>query len=714
MSLRLLQYLICLGLSMSLVGTGASSASRAMAWHPVTSHRAASHPKESTWLEANPQDTQTTQDEESKSDAKPIVELQDDILPESETDITKSSLRSTELLPASTRAWFSVPNTTDFEEHFNRTQLARLADDPEVSPFVEELTKQIRATLDEKNLRAGIKIESIRQIQTGEICFAGVLQDLVEGQAARGSHGLVILVDVTGNEDKAAEMLDEINSEVVKNRHGKIETLQIGGVDVQKVAIQNPKRIRQVRNRFQATCQGWLLIADNEEIFRDILRRLAAPDKINQSMTLSANPTFSRIMQETELFGNQPQFSWYIDPSGYARLIQQVNDEDQEIRRHSNDWAKVLENIGFDVLRGIGGNIGIAMSAKDQELEMLSRTFALAPQDNLTEQQKRFFELIDFAKQKEGATEPHAMIPDSAGGFFGGSWDLSRLLNGVGYIYDSVMEEGAFKRMLDEFKTEPEFQIDVVKLIGMTDGQMFVFSTTEHPVTEASERMAIGIPLKADADVDYVLNSLKKAAKGSSWVTLAGKRGIEVDPTQQLDPDDQYTPPPGFGLDDPEEEEEAERFHLFQKRYMFVHNGILIVANERQFMRQLVSATRFKRLKDAEDYIRVKDTLGQLTDNDKVSFRRFVRLDRMLEANYEVLRSGKMAQSPTMVGRLLNRLHESNLDGATPGARTQKIDGTTLPEDFQKSIAPYLGVSGWVTEVEEDGWRITGCVLKKP
>lgn len=45
--------------------------------------------------------------------------------------------------------------------------------------------------------------------------------------------------------------------------------------------------------------------------------------------------------------------------------------------------------------------------------------------------------------------------------------------------------------------------------------------------------------------------------------------------------------------------------------------------------------------------------------------------------------------------------------------RKQELDGSQLPENFAKSIAPYLGAIGTVVEAEENGWRISGCILKK-
>ncbi len=45
--------------------------------------------------------------------------------------------------------------------------------------------------------------------------------------------------------------------------------------------------------------------------------------------------------------------------------------------------------------------------------------------------------------------------------------------------------------------------------------------------------------------------------------------------------------------------------------------------------------------------------------------------------------------------------------------RKQKLDGSKLPENYEVSIAPYFGPMGWVMETHEDGWRITGCIIKK-
>ena len=81
-----------------------------------------------------------------------------------------------------------------------------------------------------------------------------------------------------------------------------------------------------------------------------------------------------------------------------------------------------------------------------------------------------------------------------------------------------------------------------------------------------------------------------------------------------------------------------------------------------------------------------------------------------------------MGKSQTIVGKIVNQIfkkqaaEEAAKAGKKPNGavvRKQKLNGAKLPKDFKKSIAPFFGPMGWVMETEPDGWRISGCVLKK-
>ena len=633
-------------------------------------------------------------------------------------DDASTSLSSKILLPASTRAWVSIPDYSVLESHFKETQIGTLVESETVKPFFDELKEQWKKMLDERNVRIGLSADEIFEIRVGEIAIAGVFQDLEGGQPARGSHGLVLLVEVTNNEAKVIEMLDRVNQRLVEEKDAVVETVDIFGISVRKVAVQNLKRIRHSRFTFQGMANGWLLVADNEEIFRDILRRLVAPKAIDQQTTFAAQSAFQKTMSETELFGASAQFSWFVDPFGYLQLAQKIQEEDQEIRQRQEDWASILKDAGLDAIEGVGGNMALKVDVDGNECESISRIFVSAPRDNLTEKQRRIFDLLDFTDRKPGAIEPNDLVSNESSGFFGGSWNFLKLLNSVGFIYDAISkQEGDFERMLEDFKTEPDFQVDIRRMVGMVDDQIFLFSEIGRPISLDSEQMAIGFPLKEKANVDLLMRSIKRAAKGSTEINLAGFAVIEIDSTYESEmdfEDDLSIKGLGFEddfLEDPQDTE--KKFSMFEKRYIASHQGVLLLTNNKDYLRKLLTNVSSEKLRDAADFQRIKQTLAGFTNPEKVSFLRFSRLDRSIETNYQMFRSGQMVNSQTLIAKILNQLFESEQEQDSPVQREQKVDGSKLPENFDIHIAPFLGPAGWVTEAEDDGWRITGCTLAK-
>ncbi|MFN9343460.1 MAG: hypothetical protein ACK6DB_12855 [Planctomycetota bacterium] len=167
-------------------------------------------------------------------------------------------------------------------------------------------------------------------------------------------------------------------------------------------------------------------------------------------------------------------------------------------------------------------------------------------------------------------------------------------------------------------------------------------------------------------------------------------------------------------FDDPaerqEKKEEEAALYLFEKKFILVERGYIIVANDWDYIKELLDGNQGN-LGDEEDYQLVAESLNKMIVPERLSAREFGRVDRMLETNYEMLRQGKMAQSQTALARILNRVFKTK--DVPENQRKQKIDGSTLPADYSTAVAPYLGPSGWVCETTDDGWLFSGCVLKK-
>lgn len=623
----------------------------------------------------------------------------------------KKRIASEFLLPAATKAWFSVPDPNVLEKQFDATQFGILAQQPAIKPFVESFEDQAKDWIDNQNVRLGMKFDDLHGVHSGEVCIAGVVRDLQNQQNVRGSHGLVMLIDVSETEKEAIELQARINKKQIE-QGATLAEIKVNDIAVKRFTLKNQKRFLKNPTNLQAIVNGWFLVSDNELIFRDVLRRLAAPEKVQKTETLASLPAFKRITERTDLNGNEAHIRWFVDPFGYAQLAQALEKEKRVNRPQSDDWVTILKDQGFGAWKGIGGRISILTD----EHEILHRTFTHAPRNKAVPNAKVMFDLFDFS----GASlEPAYWVPEDCSAHFAMNWQMSKALGSIGRIYDAFIDEGEWERLLHSMKVDPDIPLDVKKIVGLMGNRVSVVSSLRRPIDATSERVVFGIPVKGEPD--WVFESIKKATNAEE-INLGGNKVLLLENRDEFDEfNDDESPFGDFPEDEEEQEEEQPRFELLATKYVALHRSHLIVTNDKNYMKQLL-ARKESLLAKAKDYIEVKEAIAKLTDDSKVCWRHFGRLDKTLEANYEMLRRGEMGQSQTVLARIINQIFTAQAaEAATQEGRKldpqevrkQKLDGQKLPANYAKSIGPFLGPMGWVMENEKDGWRITGCVLKK-
>jgi hypothetical protein len=95
----------------------------------------------------------------------------------------------------------------------------------------------------------------------------------------------------------------------------------------------------------------------------------------------------------------------------------------------------------------------------------------------------------------------------------------------------------------------------------------------------------------------------------------------------------------------------------------------------------------------------------------------FSRTEKVIRPAYELLRAGRLPESKSLAGTLLTRILEGDRSqdakqgGASqdPSQRTQKVDGSSLPEFEQ--IRRYFGINGMSMQTTPDGWYLVGVGL---
>lgn len=640
---------------------------------------------------------------------------------EQEATAPPAKRRSTSaLLPATTRFWVSVEDLRRLETNISNTQLGKLARQDTLAPFFASFEEQIRDSLNSNGIKFGLDVASIEQMQTGEVAIAGVLPDFAPGEKpAPRSHGVVVLIDVSPDIEAAQDFLGDA-AEKMEARGAKQEKVQMLETEVSKWTIEvKAAKIDRTQTSFVTIIDGWLVASDNESIFSNVLRSLKASGPATDS--LATYEPFVTVAEKTKVESCQADLRWFVDPIGYARFADALAEENSDIRQPKDRPLEALAKEGLDALKAAGGFVSFSTGEHD----VLHRTLVYANRAKaVAAAQKRLFDLLDFNPEGTSVAKPQGWIPDDAAGYFDMTWDIKKAFENIGPLVDAIIAkgEGNFEAVLDEMKKVPEFEVDIRKMVQSLGNRITVVAATEEPIDASSQKMVFGVRLGEGIDEEWLIQSIGRAVKGKvkklAGYTcviddrteieddgLGGLDGIEEIEIEDLEDD----------LEDIEIDPAAKaappRVTIFNRRVMVIRNGYLFICNDKEYLKKILAMKPSSGFETSADLTRMNAALSKISDNSRVRVRMFNRLDLMAKTNYQMLRTGKMADSETFVARVLNQVYGSKAGGFEK--RIQQIDGSDLPSDYDKEIAPFLGQSGLVMETTDSGWLFSGCVLPK-
>ena len=632
----------------------------------------------------------------------------------------KQRASSASLLPTSTRFWVSADDLSRLQANLAKTELGKLAAKKTLTPFFDSFRKQVRDGLNRNGVKFGLDLDSVEKLKAGEIAIAGVLPEIPPGgKAVRGSHGIVVLIDVTADLTNATELFERASKKMIK-RGGKQEKLQINGTDVTKWSFEvvNAK-LKRTQNSWIAICEDWILASDNETIFRDVLSRVKA--KKEKPSNLAASVPYQEIKKQTAVSGVAPDLEWFVDPIGYSRLADALARESMDVPELQKRPLETLSREGLDALKAVGGFVSFATTEHD----VLHRTMVYVERKkSLDAAQRRLLNMLDFSPAGRNAEDVPNWVPENIGSYFAATWNVQKAWKELGHFVDLFQGEGTMAGLKKEMKVNPRFKVDLDGMFSMIGKRATVITAATEPITESSEKMLIGIELNEGIDGKLLIDQIKRMVEGK-MKKLAGFDYVIDDRVEEAEkdpykieiedefPDEEF---PDEGDDEfPEDDDTAKEFQprvtLFNRRFFVIRDNTLFVCNDKEYLKKILLSKPSTDFAKSSDVKRLKDALAKLTDSKRVRFRMHSRLDKILKTNYEMMRTGKMAESETFIARILNQVYGKK---AKPDEkREQQIDGSKLPANFETEIAPYLGLSGWAMEVAESGWKFSGCVVSR-
>ena len=619
------------------------------------------------------------------------------------------------LLPKTTKGAVLIHDVDELAAAFDKTQMGQLINDPLMQPFIEDFKKQMKSKMKESRGELGISWDDLQDISSGEVAIARAAH-------AEGKSATIVLADVTGNIEKTEALLEKISAALVKKKATK-SAEKIEGVDVTAFEIPPTRDIRFRRYLYYAINNNLLVVAADKGVMSGILKRQASKDDTD---SLAKVPAFRKSLDRATRDAGDvvPHVRFFIEPIAY---FQAVRDAQGGKKKRGTDMLKIARTQGFDAIKGVAGVVNFALD----KYEVLYRVSIYAPpiKDAAPDRYRLAMRMMSFFNDMK--LDPPTWVHTELATFSRVKLKIPKTFEASKTIVDAIAgaedtnkngkideDESVFDEVLKSIKTAPDgpkvdIRNDVVMKLG---DDVVVLSDYVLPITVTSERLLFAIKT---TDSEALAKTVAKYSKAD---TKAHRREFKVgDKTHIIwemveeEPEDTSAPVvelggiPGLPGGDEEEDEDEEEEPLMPNKAVTVAYGHLMIASHIEFLHKVLeNADKRARLADAVDFKLVATEIERLGGSN-LFVRNFSRTDEEYRPTYELIKQGRMPESKTMLGMMLNKWLGADLE--KDELRVQQIDGSKLPD--YEVCRRYLGPAGMYGTAEDDGWFIGGFVLSK-
>ena len=614
--------------------------------------------------------------------------------------LASAAIPSDQLMPPETRGFASVIDVNQLVENWHQTQLGQLVQDDAMRPFIEDMQKQLERKVSGVQDKLGITLSDLQYVAGGEIGMG-----MIEIPGSRAA--VALTVDTTDHHRQLETLLASVDKELVKRGATK-STNDQAGVTITTYKIPPQKEGDVARQAVYFVKDNILCACDSAQQLIAMLQRFE--DKSGGlSEVVAYQQTMRRCLKEADSL--VPDVRWFADPFGYARCARSL--ESANVKHPGKDYVKIMREQGFDAVQAVGGFVNLSVGGN---FELLHRTAVYAPPiAGEPDKYRLAMRMMKFPNQAE--MDAQDWLPRKLATYRTFNLDLDHSFQFFGSLFDAIAGyEDAFNGVLEGLERDPYGpQVDVQKDFVDHLGQRVVLVTDyELPITTKSERFMIVVEVSDEKAIAKTVEKFMKSDPNATSSEFEGKLIWEIREPEADIPDIEIAVSDLEGLLEESGEEQSDSGFegtALASSAVCVTRGHLFIASHSDFLRQVLSAEKSEdELQNAGDYREVENVMSKLLPGP-ISAKFFVRTDEAYRPVYDLLRQGKMPESETILGRLLNRMltPPENEDEGIP--REQKIDGHKLPE-FEM-VRRYFGPSGTLVRSDEDGWFVVGATLTK-
>ena len=619
---------------------------------------------------------------------------------------------SEHLLPNTTKGVVLVTDAKNLSDTWQKTQLGQLMTDPVMKPFSEDLRRQFSERFGQVNERLGLRLDDLRGVPGGGLAMARIMPEKGD---SKGKSAIVIAIDVTGHIAEAKALLAKVEANLLAR--GAKQT-QKAVTETTAAMIFELQETQDYAGGQAAFCLAGNLLAasDNVAVLQQIMRRNAG--QTAQGDSLADEAAFQAVMKRCQAHAGAtvPQIRWFIQPLGYIEALRAATPDDK--RPSGTTILSIFEQQGFTAIKGIGGFVDFMVDG----CEVLHRTAIYAPRPYKVSPPPYKdlcpMEMLTFPNHKD-FTLP-GWVPNDVATCTQLYWDALKAFDNFGPLFDQVVgegESGAWGELMESFRDDPiageiDIRGELIKHLGQ---RLIVISDNKLPITTTSERLLVAIEV---GDAKAMAAGIKKLFDGDPTMKAREFEGLVIWETVE---EEEYKAPSPPSISVPQFSNKKKRRprprgkdagdegpQALEHSAITVAHGQLMIGSHYDFLVEVLKQAKDPDpISESLDFKVVTAAMNKLGAGDGC-LRSFSRTDEEYRPGYEMIRQGKMPQSESVLGRILNAMLGPKKRGMV---RKAGIDGKELP-DFQV-VGRYLGPAGEFVVTEDDGWFAVGFMLKK-
>src|SRR4051794_28553306 len=571
--------------------------------------------------------------------------------------------------------------------------------DDVMKAFVDDFKKQLREDFGAIERKLGLTYDDLKGVTAGEMSLS-----LIERKGKEAS--LAVTIDVTADPKQADALLASIEKRFAARR-GTRSTSKAGDttLEVFRIPAQGDGQPQQTVYFIK---DNLLIGIDDRAEAEAIIKRFAGNATDNLKSLAAYQATMMKCQREAGKL--EPEARWFVDPFGFIFADRTLHEQSS---KREQDMAKILYDNGFDAIKGAGGYLNQLV---DGHIELLARSAVFAPPVKENDPLRWTSSMRIMQLPNGPAVEPQSWAPRELASYVTLNLKLTDAFDNVGPLVDAIQDhEDAWKNALEGYQNDAYGpQVNIRKeFIENMGNRVTVMSSYDTPISEDSERAIFAIEAK---DEKALAKTLEKWMAKETDVKRhqVGQYVIwERLPKDSSEPDVEV---PGFttnrtGSDEKSLTEKRRKERVLPNSAVTVALGHLMKASDYKYITEILeSFGQRERLASSADYKQMEEVMTKLAPGERSGYH-FGRSDEEVRPTFDLIREGKMPQSKSMLGKLLNKILTTEDEKKRGEPRHQRINGANLPE-FE-AVRRYFGPHAAVVRSDKDGWFVTSVLLNK-